>query len=200
VFGLLLYLSHKGGFEKAHDAHAQANRYICFSSELDDLIVANLQKDETGQWFCLQCNFASRKVSHVKTHIESKHVQTGGFICPICSKVSATRESLRKHIARLHWNIAVSTDCFLYRFGWVDRTKYAKRWIRHLGLHAVWLFIKPEQQFEEPYRSQTYTECRISVFCLWCCQPNTPCNENAYAQKAQESMELNHYFQPWMMQ
>ena len=102
MFGLLLHMSHKGGFKKAHDAHAQASKYICFSSELDDLIVANLQKDETGQWFCLQCNFASRKVSHVKTHIESKHVQTGGFICSLCSKVSATRESLRKHIARLH--------------------------------------------------------------------------------------------------
>ena len=78
-------------------------RLVCFSSELDDLIVANMRRDDAGQWFCLQCTFGSRKVSHMKTHIESKHVETGGFVCPTCSKVSATRESLRKHIARLHW-------------------------------------------------------------------------------------------------
>jgi len=70
--------------------------------ELDDLIGSNMQKDETGLWYCLQCSFSSRKVSHVKTHVESKHLTTGGFICSVCSKVSATRESLRKHMTRLH--------------------------------------------------------------------------------------------------
>lgn len=69
--------------------------------ELDDF-GSNMQKDETGLWYCLQCSFSSRKVSHVKTHVESKHLTTGGFICSVCSKVSATRESLRKHMTRLH--------------------------------------------------------------------------------------------------
>ena len=73
--------------------------------ELDDLIGTNMQKDENGLWYCLQCNFSSRKVSHLKAHVESKHVQTGGFTCSVCSKVSVTREALRKHVARLHTNI-----------------------------------------------------------------------------------------------
>ena len=83
---------------------SKAIRHVSSSSELDDLIVANMRRDDAGQCFCLQCNFVSRKVSHMKTHIESKHVETGGFVCPTCSKVSATRESLRQHIARLHGN------------------------------------------------------------------------------------------------
>lgn len=74
------------------------------SSELDDLIVKNIQKDTTGLWYCLQCEFNSRKISHVKTHVESKHVQTGGFSCSVCERVSVTREALRKHMARFHAN------------------------------------------------------------------------------------------------
>jgi len=69
---------------------------------LDILIGDNMQKDESGLWFCLQCSFSSRKSSNVKTHIESKHVNSGGFQCTVCPHVCPTREAMRKHMGRIH--------------------------------------------------------------------------------------------------
>ena len=167
MFGLLIHMSHERGFEKAHDADAQASWYICFSSELDDLIVANLQKDETGQWFCLQCNFASRKVSHVKTHIESKHVHTGGFVCSICSKVSATRESLRKHIARLHWNIRFS--CEVIFFVWLDEVIEQNMWKDDLG---IWGCVQCEFSLNRSSKLRNHIEAKhmqsVGFQCSFC--------------------------------
>jgi len=77
---------------------------------LDILIEDNMQKDPSGTWFCLQCSFSSRKSSNVRTHIESKHVNSGGFQCLVCSYICPTREALRKHMTRMHKPVDTSAS------------------------------------------------------------------------------------------
>ena len=102
--------------------------------------MAKLQKDETEKWFCLQCNFASRKVSMWK------HTLNQNMFRLVVLSV---------HFAQKYMSLS-KFDHFLCRFGWVDWTKYAKRWIRYLGLYAVWVYFKQDEQCKESYRSKTY--------------------------------------------
>ena len=69
-----------------------------------------MQKDPSGTWFCLQCSFSSRKSSNVRTHIESKHVNSGGFQCLVCSYICPTREALRKHMTSMHKPVSSELD------------------------------------------------------------------------------------------
>ena len=78
------------------------HKHITIFLGLDTLIEDNMQKDSTGTWFCLQCSFSSRKSSNVRTHVESKHVKSGGFQCLVCSYICPTREAFRKHMTRMH--------------------------------------------------------------------------------------------------
>ena len=153
--------------------------------------MANLQKDETGQWFCLQCNFASRKVSHVKTHIESKHVQTGGFICSLCSKVRATRESLRKHIARLHWNICRSLNSTIFFVGSDELIEQNMQ----KDEFGIWGYMQCEFTSNKTNNLRNHIEAK-HIQSAGCCQLNTPCNEDAYAQKARKEWNWTIIFSP----
>ena len=51
---------------------------------------------EASAWVCLECGYQSKK-SHVMEHVESKHVDHPGYVCPLCPKVFQTRGSLRQH-------------------------------------------------------------------------------------------------------
>lgn len=71
-------------------------------SDLDTLVKSLMTKNAGGLWQCTQCNYSSKKSSHVQNHVEAKHVQTEGHYCPICSKFCATRNGLMIHKSRFH--------------------------------------------------------------------------------------------------
>ena len=53
-------------------------------------------------WACLTCGFLSKKKSNCASHVESKHVLSGGFSCPFCALFCPNRKSLRNHTDRHH--------------------------------------------------------------------------------------------------
>ena len=67
-----------------------------FNSE----ILQKMRKTEGG-WSCCECNFMSSK-SRVWEHVESKHMNLGGYTCDLCHKYCPTASSLRNHNDRYH--------------------------------------------------------------------------------------------------
>ena len=55
-----------------------------------------------GHWACTDCEFTSKNKSNVFEHIEGKHIQGPGYICPECEKICPTKKALRHHLARHH--------------------------------------------------------------------------------------------------
>ena len=54
-----------------------------------------------GRWSCTECGFTS-KSTNVKYHIESKHIQSAGYICTICQAFSRSRNALNTHMSTKH--------------------------------------------------------------------------------------------------
>ena len=71
-------------------------------SELDLVISNTMVKDagEAGAWRCLICNVANKQKARIRNHVET-HFEANQ-ICPICTQVCKSRESLRKHLTRRH--------------------------------------------------------------------------------------------------
>jgi len=73
-----------------------------FNTELDAVVKSMMFKNAENHWQCTECDYSSKKISHVQTHVEAKHLNTQGFSCPICSKFCNTRNSLMIHKSRYH--------------------------------------------------------------------------------------------------
>lgn len=72
-------------------------------SELDQMIEALLEsKSEIGIYSCKACNRSGPYKKVIEQHIEAKHIQTPGFKCPMCGKISKTRYALSMHLYRQH--------------------------------------------------------------------------------------------------
>ena len=76
-------------------------QWTCYLG-LDDLIGQNMQKDASGLWFCLQCDFNSSKRCNVQSHVEAKHVISEGVPCGVCGTICPTRKALSMHYSRKH--------------------------------------------------------------------------------------------------
>ena len=70
--------------------------------ELDELIETLLSRNPDSSYSCTSCSYSSIRKSHVKAHIEAKHVQTTGFQCKTCGKFCNTRNALMIHKTRFH--------------------------------------------------------------------------------------------------
>ncbi|QQP58306.1 Broad-complex core protein isoform 6, partial [Caligus rogercresseyi] len=71
---------------------------------LDAEIMKYVTKDEGNgaNFYCLKCSFKSTHKTTVKRHVESRHFVTDGFRCDQCGKVYKTRETLSKHLLKIH--------------------------------------------------------------------------------------------------
>jgi len=72
------------------------------NKEFDAVISHNMEKRIEGNWHCVLCDFSSKKTSHVRNHIESKHFQDVSFPCDMCPTVCPTRNALSMHVLRKH--------------------------------------------------------------------------------------------------
>jgi len=70
--------------------------------ELDEVIKMLIHKDSDGMWCCMKCDFRTNRCSVIKNHVESKHIESPGFICQYCSTTCPTRNALTMHIGRKH--------------------------------------------------------------------------------------------------
>lgn len=70
--------------------------------ELNALLRSMVVRFDSNLFGCIKCDYTTRFSSTIQTHIESKHVDTGGFNCPICSRLCKTRQAMKMHIRRHH--------------------------------------------------------------------------------------------------
>lgn len=63
---------------------------------------SKLLKFGDGSYKCSDCEYSSKVKACVKIHIESKHIETGGFTCQDCGKHVPTRNALKVHRQRNH--------------------------------------------------------------------------------------------------
>lgn len=70
--------------------------------ELDEIIEKMLVNIDGKNFQCTNCDFVTHVKQRMKCHIEAKHVNTGGVVCPICRYVCPTRKALQTHNSRYH--------------------------------------------------------------------------------------------------
>ena len=73
-----------------------------FILELNNLLRSMVLKLESDLFGCAQCEYSTKFHTTILNHIESKHVITGGFTCPVCPNVCKTRKALKMHKYRKH--------------------------------------------------------------------------------------------------
>jgi len=69
--------------------------------ELDHLIKGLYYKIDAG-FQCAKCDHTSKQRQNMANHVEAKHVQHEGVVCPLCHKHFATRQAHRMHHSRVH--------------------------------------------------------------------------------------------------
>jgi len=69
---------------------------------IEALVTSKLLRTSDGSHGCRDCDYTSKHLNCVKIHIESKHLNTGGFDCPECGKNVPTRNALKVHRQRNH--------------------------------------------------------------------------------------------------
>lgn len=63
----------------------------------------------SGLHYCMGCDYSSGNPTHVKEHIEAKHIENMSIVCDICGTVTKTRKAMRMHKLRRHRNDASSS-------------------------------------------------------------------------------------------
>lgn len=66
------------------------------------MVASKVLRTDDGEYGCADCDYSSKYLNCVKIHIESKHVNTGGFDCPECGKNVPTRNAYKVHRQRNH--------------------------------------------------------------------------------------------------
>ena len=61
-----------------------------------------MQREESGLWRCISCDYSSMKITNVKDHIEAKHLSLS-YPCSYCSMTCPTKVALRMHMKRKHY-------------------------------------------------------------------------------------------------
>merc|ERR1712129_467580 len=60
-------------------------------------IKSRMQKLPNGMWSCTECGYETNYYTALTNHIESKHIETDGFVCEFCQTFCPTRNALKSH-------------------------------------------------------------------------------------------------------
>ena len=55
-----------------------------------------------GVYTCTVCGYNARDKTRVHDHVEAKHVESGGYNCPICDKFCTSYSAFKMHKSRYH--------------------------------------------------------------------------------------------------
>lgn len=77
------------------------------SDELDEQILLHILKKGAGQYECTVCGKVMHNFSHLRDHVEGKHIEQRVMPCPYCHKVSRTRRGVALHLIHDHLDIIV---------------------------------------------------------------------------------------------
>ena len=108
MLSLLMSLDTIGGLRNTHNienTHFPAYRFVYLTLLYSDLLAAvksRMQKLSSGMWSCTECGYATNYYTALTNHIESKHIETDGFVCEFCQTFCPTRNALKSHKHRKH--------------------------------------------------------------------------------------------------
>ena len=95
------------GAELLHGSDTQDNSFMLvdlntgLSSDLVTLIKSKMEKligdNKVKLWHCTECSFKAKHKMSTFYHIETKHVESPGHVCPMCDKFCSSLNSLRQH-------------------------------------------------------------------------------------------------------
>ena len=156
-----------------------------------------MQKDASGLWFCLQCDFNSSKRCNVQSHVEAKHVISEGVPCGVCGTICPTRKALSMHYSRKHRVVWIKKVlCSFYidecRTGWID---WAMPWAESWWVMAVPLLpvqLPSQASCEEPLWGEAHKWWWSWMSQLWSDLSNKESSSYAHVTETQAS-ELNTY-------
>ena len=60
-----------------------------------------MQKDASGQWKCLYCDYRNINKGNTEQHIETKHISVQ-YSCDYCDTVCPSKKALHMHKTRRH--------------------------------------------------------------------------------------------------
>jgi Zinc-finger double-stranded RNA-binding len=61
---------------------------------------------------CTFCAHQTRLSANLAKHIEARHMESGGVLCPHCDKIFNSRNSLQSHVSRKHRRTVELTGSF----------------------------------------------------------------------------------------
>ena len=154
-----------------------------------------MQKDASGLWFCLQCDFNSSRRGNVQSHVEAKHVISEGVSCGECGTICPTRKALSMHVYRNHRVVWIKmAKCTFYidecRTGWID---WALPWSESRWVVAVPLLpvqLASQTSCEEPLRGEAHKQRWSCMSQLWSDLPHKESSGYAHVTETQ-TVELN---------
>ena len=130
---------------------------------------------------CTDCSHTSRDKHAMSLHIESKHVKSSGYTCPICSKFCPSRNAWHLHKSRYHkglWFQALifccGQRCTRMQKEWtvaqtvISSPKYPLMWEITLSQSMLhhWVILVPfVPSFAPPKMPGTYTRVDIIKAC-----------------------------------
>jgi len=75
---------------------------------LDNEVVAHMLKIGSG-WQCITCGWETKLRARLWEHVEANHVQTSGYLCPICHTPCPSKNALKVHKSRKHRTVPFNT-------------------------------------------------------------------------------------------
>jgi len=73
-----------------------------------DLVWSKIESLPDGSYQCQECPHLNRNKRAMFEHVESKHVQSDGYHCPVCEKSCRSLNALRSHTVRYHGSSSAS--------------------------------------------------------------------------------------------
>lgn len=81
---------------------------MCFILDPADLVWSKIESLPDGSFQCQECPHLNRNKRAMFEHVESKHVQSDGYNCPVCEKNCRSLNALRSHTVRYHGSSSAS--------------------------------------------------------------------------------------------
>ena len=69
--------------------------------ELDEKIKSLMDRME-GLWSCKMCQYTAKYITHMKRHIEGRHIDGLSYPCGMCGNTFSSRNCLQAHLSRKH--------------------------------------------------------------------------------------------------
>jgi len=80
----------------------ECDKVFTTRNNLRDHLREHNPNSKQEKFSCKDCNYSTNKSTHLKRHVEAKHLPPGEYLCQECGKVCTTSDNLKSHISQKH--------------------------------------------------------------------------------------------------